>query len=144
MFSDRLAMPPGQESWTPVSPESRAHVAAWLEGMAPDGGTYPRPAFEQLYSLAAPPTTVFFLTDGEFLGFTARDCALIQQGRSPDSGGSRLLKAVRNWFSGPPAEELAPPGAVINTITLDDASSGPLMQEIAESSGGQYVHASSQ
>jgi hypothetical protein len=144
LFSDRLVMPPGQEGWTPVSPESLTRIATWLDGVSPIGGTDPRPAFERLYSLAAPPTTVFFLTDGQFFGFTAQDCARIQEGGGSTSrGGGGLLNSLRSWFSGPPADEPAPPRAVINTITLDDAASSAVMQEIAANSGGQYVHANS-
>ena len=141
LFSDRLAMPPGQEGWTPVSPEAVGHVSAWLDKVSPDGGTIPRPAFERLYSQAAGPTTVFFLTDGEFFGFTAADCARIQQGGG-DGGGGGMLRSLRTWFSGS-AEDPPPERAVINTITLDDAASGAVMQEIAADSGGKYVHATS-
>jgi Arc/MetJ family transcription regulator len=42
-----------------------------------------------------------------------------------------------------PRERTPREKAVVNTITLDDAVSAPVMQQIAADSGGQYVHATS-
>jgi hypothetical protein len=142
LFSDRLEVPPGQEGWTQADPERKAVVLSWLAGITPSGGTYPRPAFERLYSLSVRPTTVFFLTDGQFFGgFTAEDCARLQNTPPPTEEGG-LLSRLRDRLFG---RDEAPQGekAVINTITLDDAASAPVMQQISAESGGQYTHAKS-
>ena len=118
-------------------------ILSWLAGITPSGGTYPRPAFERLYSLSVRPTTVFFLTDGQFFGgFTGGGLRSIAEHTpaNPKNGG--LLSRLRDRLFG---RDEAPQGekAVINTITLDDAASAPVMQQISAESGGQYTHAKS-
>ena len=144
LFSDRLAQPPGQEGWTSWDPQRSADVISWISSYSPLGGTFPVPAFERLHSLPAAPTTLYFLTDGQFFGnFSAADCARLVNGAPPPSNDG-LFGRLRDLVLGP-RETPAPAGekAVVNTITLDDAASAPLMQQIAAESGGQYVHATS-
>jgi hypothetical protein len=141
LFSDRLAEPPGQTGWMPWDPQRSADVIGWIASFSPIGGTYPRPAFERLYSLPVSPTTVYFLTDGQFVDFTAEDCARIRNGgRRGDEEG--LFNRLRDLLLGP-RERTPREKGVVNTITLDDAVSAPVMQQIAADSGGQYVHATS-
>ena len=141
LFSQWLAVPPGQEGWAPADPERKAAVSSWLESITPDGGTCPRLAFEQLYSMTVRPTTVFFLTDGQFSDLTAEDCARLQSSPPPGEAGG-LFSRLSNRLFGHDKEPQAEP-AVINTITLDDPVSAAVMQQIAAESGGQYTHASS-
>jgi hypothetical protein len=141
LFSHCLEVPPGQDGWAPADPGRKAAVMSWIESVSPKGGTCPRPAFEQLYSMAVRPSTVFFLTDGQFADLTAEDCARLQNSNPPGTDGG-LLSRLRNqlFWTGK-----GPQGTptVINTITLDDPVSAPVMQQIAAQSGGQYTHASS-
>jgi hypothetical protein len=84
---------------------------------------------------------VYFLTDGQFVDFTAEDCARIRNGgRRGDEEG--LFNRLRDLLLGP-RERTPREKAVVNTITLDDAVSAPVMRQIAADSGGQYVHATS-
>jgi hypothetical protein len=141
LFSDRLAEPPGQAGWTPWDPQRSADVIGWIADFSPMGGTYPRPAFQRLYSMPASPTTVYFLTDGQFIDFTAQDYARIQSSGG-SSGDEGLFNKLRDLVFGP-REKPPSDKPVVNAITLDDAASAPVMQQLAADSGGQYVHATS-
>jgi hypothetical protein len=135
LFSSELAEPPSQAGWTSVDQSSITEVLAWVARIHPNGGTFPRPAFEKVFSLPSPPDVVYFLTDGELFGFTPPDCARLRLATTSSGTASGLGK----FFSFGDDS----PSTVINTIALDDDVSASALQEIAAESGGQYVHVSS-
>ena len=137
LFSSRVAEPPGQSGWTDASTDNIASVINWVSSIHPDGGTYPKPAFERVFSLGGKPDAVYFLTDGELYGFDASDCARLR-----DGGSTSLWGSLAKFFSFSSRDE-EDSGTVINTISLDDRSSGRALEAMAEQSGGQYVHISS-
>jgi hypothetical protein len=137
LFSSGVAEPPGQSGWMDASADNIASVVNWISSIHPDGGTYPKPAFERVFSLGGKPDAVYFLTDGELYDFNASDCARLRDGGSTSLWGS-LAKFFS--FSGRDDENT---GTVINTISLDDRSSSQALETMAEESGGQYVHISS-
>jgi hypothetical protein len=133
LYSTSMLEPPGQQEWEPAHGERIEAVLQWIASIAPDGGTVPGPAFERVFSLAVRPTTIYFLTDGQFAGFSTADCARLQRLGATSRDGDLLSRSFA-----PQARE-----AVINTITLDDDSSAPILRDIAAESSGQYVHATS-
>lgn len=136
LFAARIAEPPGQRGWTKAAPERVAATLAWIGSIRPDGGTYPKQAFERVFSLGGRPDAVYFLTDGVIEGFTPRDCSRLRK-----RGTSSLLGSGLSWLFSRPGQDDS--SAVINTIALDDdASPGPL-QKMAEESGGAFVQVSS-
>ena len=141
LFSTGTYEPPGQADWTPATPGRVAEISAWIDSTGPAGGTDPHPAFTRLSRLSRSPTTVFFLTDGQFGGLSAQDCSRMTSPPGTGSSGG-LIGTLRALFSsssrGAPED-----GAAINTITLDDDSSGALMKDISSATGGRYVHATS-
>lgn len=127
LFSEGILEPPGAGGWTRATAQRVAATLAWVGSITPAGGTYPKPAFERVFSLGARPDAVYFLTDGELFGFTPGDCAQIRKGRG---GFFRWL------FSKPDPDA---PQTVINTIALgNDANTGAL-QAMAAEAGGSCV-----
>jgi hypothetical protein len=137
LFSSSVAEPPGQSGWMDASADNIASVVNWISGIHPDGGTYPKPAFERVFSLGGKPDAVYFLTDGELYDFTPSDAQRLRDGGSTSLWGS-LARFFS--FSGNDNEST---GTVINTISLDDRSSSKALETMAEESGGQYLHISS-
>lgn len=136
LFSSELAEPPGQSGWMLARHDTVKNVIFWLNKMRPDGGTYPAPAFDRVFSFRGRPDVVYFLTDGVLEGFTPADCARVRR----SSTTSKLGSAVRSLgklfsFSGADPE----PDTIVNTIALDDAST-PALQQMAAESGGEFVH----
>jgi hypothetical protein len=111
LFSTNFVEPPMQKGWTRAKKSALRQIIRWLGQVGPNGGTQPRPAFLQIFSLTVRPDVVFFLTDGQVQDFTAEECAALN-----DQG-----KKV-----------------VINTIAFGDPSSQDLLKEIARQSGGLY------
>lgn len=137
LFSSGVTEPPGQSGWRDASADNIASVIDWISNIHPDGGTYPKPAFERVFSLGGKPDAVYFLTDGELFDFDASDCARLRAG-----GSTSLWGALAKFFSFSGRDQ-ADTGTAINTISLDDSSSGRTLAAMAEESGGQYAHISS-
>jgi hypothetical protein len=137
LFSSGVAEPPGQSGWREASADNIASVIDWVSNIHPDGGTYPKPAFQRVFSLGGKPDAVYFLTDGELYDFDASDCARLREG-----GSTSLWGSLAKFFSFSSRDD-EDTGTVINTISLDDRSSGRALETMAEESGGQYVHISS-
>lgn len=111
LFSSDATVPPMQENWNRARPSTVRHFIRWLGQVAPGGGTQPRSAFSQVFSLQDRPDVIFFMTDGEITNFSAQEVAA-HNGR-----GRRV---------------------VINTIAFGDPSSQDLLRDIARASGGVY------
>lgn len=139
LFSDHLVEPPNQLDWTLADAGVVDAVIAWTGAVVPVGGTMPRPAFERVFSLSAAPDAVYFLTDGQFSDCTAADIERLNNAGSASRFGALALGLGRSLL-GKPKEQA---GAVINTIALDDAGGARVLEAIAQSSGGQYTHATS-
>lgn len=137
LYADSLVEPPGQRGWSTATAARVNTVIEWLNGIRPDGGTEPRPAFERVYQLPGRPEAIYFLTDGEFSGFGVEECQRLQHYGSTSKLGA-AIGTVARWFS-PSASKSDTPVA-INAVTLDNGGSGELLQSIADSSGGRYIH----
>jgi hypothetical protein len=139
LFSDHLLEPPGQLDWTMAHPDVIAAVIAWMQAVAPDGGTMPAPAFERVFGLGTRPDALYFMTDGEFYDCTAADIARLN-GSGTSSGLGALARGLGRKLFG----KLDPPSTVINTIALDDAGAASTLRQIAQDAGGEYAHVSSE
>ena len=111
LFSSDATVPPMQENWNRARPSTVRHFIRWLGQVAPGGGTQPRSAFSQVFSLQDRPDVIFFMTDGEITNFSAQEVAAY-------NGRGRRV--------------------VINTIAFGDPSSQDLLRDIARASGGVY------
>ncbi len=111
LFSSNATVPPMQENWNRARPSTVRHFIRWLGQVAPGGGTQPRSAFSQVFSLQERPDVIFFMTDGEITNFSAEEVAAY-------NGRGRRV--------------------VINTIAFGDPSSQDLLRDIARASGGVY------
>ena len=132
LFSYKIELQPGRDGWIAADSGAVNETLAWLGGVRPAGGTYPKAAFQHVYSLAPRADVVYFLTDGELYDFTPDDWTRLRE-----SGGG-VMQRLRNAFGrGEAAAD------VVNTISLDDRSSEPDLQAMAAASGGGYVAAKS-
>lgn len=112
MFSSNILMPTFQDGWMRARKSMISRVIRWLNNeVDPRGGTAPRTAFLQVFSLETRPDVIFFLTDGEITSFTAQELAAMNK------RGKKV---------------------VINTIAFGDPSSQDLLKDIAAQSGGVY------
>jgi len=114
LFASGTIEPSTQSGWTRARRTMVTRFLAWLNGSRdaePTGGTQPKPAFVQVFSLELRPDVIYFLTDGEISDFTAADVAQM------NGKGRRVI---------------------INTIAFGDPSSQDLLKRIAEQSGGVY------
>jgi hypothetical protein len=111
LFSTHFIEPPTQKGWMRAKKGAVRQVIRWLGQVEPNGGTQPRSAFMQAFSMSVRPDVVFFLTDGQVQDFTADECMILNE------RGKRV---------------------VINTIAFGDPSSQELLRQIARESGGLY------
>jgi len=108
---DEVQAPPMQRGWMQARGSVLRRFERWLRDVGANGGTYPRRAFRQVFSLDVRPDVVFFLTDGEIPDFSAAEIVEM------NSRGRRV---------------------VINTIAFGERSSQELLKQIAADSGGLY------
>lgn len=112
MFSNNILMPSFQDGWLKARKSMISRVIRWLNNeVDPRGGTKPRTAFLQVFSLETRPDVIFFLTDGEITNFDAQELVAM------NNRGKKV---------------------VINTIAFGDPSSQDLLKDIAAQSGGVY------
>ena len=110
-FSSQVELPPMQHGWTRAQDNTVSRFIRWLRQVDPHGGTQPRTAFRQVFSLDERPDVIFFLTDGLIPSDTmATVAALNQRGRR----------------------------VAVNTIAFGDPSSQEYLKDIARRSGGVY------
>ena len=111
LFSSGSFPPPQQKGWTPARKSNVRTVITWLKQIDPTGGTEPRNAFLQVFSLEERPDVLYFLTDGQFQDITPDEIAEL----------NRRGKKI-----------------VINTIQFGDPDGEEVLREIAKKSGGTY------
>ena len=111
LFSSDLIGPTQQSGWTKATKANVNRLVRWLNQIDPSGGTFPMPAFQEIFALTVRPDVIFFLTDGQIPADSAdRVAALNARG----------------------------PRVVINTIAFGDPSSQNQLKRMAEESGGVY------
>ncbi len=72
LFSNTAIVPEWDtNNWMRSTRANVARTRAWIDTQGPQGGTFPRDAFERVLKLPVPPDVIFFLTDGEIPGDTA-------------------------------------------------------------------------
>lgn len=113
LYSNGAVTPPRQTDWMRAGPAATDSIRAWLDSLAPTGGTMPAPAFQQVFALEQRPDVVFFLTDGEI----PQDTPTLVAGLN--ERGQRV---------------------VINTVAFGDPTSQQTLKAIADQSGGVYRH----
>ncbi len=113
LFESKTIQPPVQTGWLRARKTTVRSVKRWLGEVEPSGGTEPRNAFLQVFSLENRPDVIFFLTDGMFNDITAEELAALN---------ARGKKAVINTIG------FGAPGEVDQTV----------LRAMAAASGGQY------
>jgi hypothetical protein len=151
LYSDDLQEPTGQTGWMLARPEWITGILNWISVIQPNGGTFPKPAFERVFSMGGRPHTIFFLTDGEFSDITPEDIKGLRgsggDSPKPESIWDRMARMVfprrgdrknekKDW------NEDEEPATIINTVTVGDSSGANACKKIADDSGGQYLHIS--
>jgi hypothetical protein len=110
-YSSNIYIPASQKGWNTARRGTINRMAKEIRLVTASGGTVPMPAFRDAFELTPPPDSIFFLTDGQISGFS--------------------MEALQNLI---PANNQV----VINTIAFGNAASQKLLQEIAQSTGGEY------
>jgi hypothetical protein len=137
LFSDHLVVPTERAEWLPATDENKQRILEWLEHINPGGGTYPKPAFDLVFSSpSGKPDVIYFLTDGLFTEPSPERLARLCSG-----GDTGILASVKELFIR--SDTNVPDHTVIHTLTLDDASGASICKKIAKATGGQYAHVSS-
>ena len=104
--------PPSQRGWNRARRSVVRRMIREFQAVRPMGGTKPILAFDMAFALDPLPEVIFFLTDGDSLGFQLDE--LIQ----------KMPKKKR---------------IVINTIAFGNNSTQKLLQDIATTTGGKYT-----
>lgn len=105
--SEAIKPPFVREGWQRANRSNVARLRQWLDGMTPQGGTVPLPAFEAVFALEPGPDVIFFLTDGEippdtvaFVNQLARECrtdvSINTIGFSSQAGREPLIEIARS------------------------------------------------
>jgi hypothetical protein len=113
LFESKTVQPSIQNGWLRARKTTVRQVIRWLGEVEPNGGTEPRNAFLQVFSLETRPDVIFFLTDGIFNDISADEVAALN---------ARGKKAMINTIG------FGAPGEVDPT----------LLRQLAGDSGGQY------
>jgi Mg-chelatase subunit ChlD len=113
LFESKTVEPPMQVGWMRARRSTVRQVVRWLGTVEPNGGTEPRNAFLQVFSLDVRPDVIFFLTDGIFNDISLEELAEL------NARGKRVI---------------------INTVGF--GASGEvdqtILRSIASQSGGEY------
>jgi len=137
LFSDHLVIPTEGAEWLPATDENKQRILEWLGQISPSGGTYPKPAFDLVFSSpTGKPDVIYFLTDGLFTEPSPQRLARLCSG-----GDAGILASVKELFIR--SDTNVPGHTVIHTLTLDDPSGADICKKIAKATGGQYAHVSS-
>ncbi len=111
LFNSEIITPPMQEGWNRARESTVARFARWFNQIDPGGGTQPKAAFEQVFSLEERPDVIYFLTDGLIPPETVAVVGAL------NSRGRRVA---------------------INTIAFGDPSGQELLKDISARSGGVF------
>jgi hypothetical protein len=113
LYSSEPVAPPFQNGWLRASRSNLSRISAWIDGLQPGGGTFPLPAFDQVFRQDVRPDVIFFLTDG-----------LIPRG-TPEA-----VRGLNESGSGRVA--------VINCIAFGSSAGQEPMRQIATESDGVF------
>jgi len=102
-----------QATWLASSKQNKAQASVWINALESSGGTQPWAAFEIVYSMTPLPDAIYFLTDGAF------DTVVADQ----------IFASHKRRL-----------GCPVHCITLIDKSAEDIMKQIAQDTGGHYVH----
>jgi peroxiredoxin len=119
-YHSSVVEPPSQRGWNRARPSVVRRMVSDFQAVIPTGGTNPNLAFEMAFALDPLPEVVYFLTDGDSLGFQLDE--LIQ--KMPKKKCSRCLQYKQ---------------IVINTISFRNNYTQKLLQDIAATTGGKYT-----
>jgi hypothetical protein len=111
LYNSEVIIPPMEEGWTRARESTVARFVRWFNQIDPGGGTQPKPAFEQVFSLEERPDVIYFLTDGLIPPETVAVVGAL------NSRGRRVA---------------------INTIAFGDPSGQELLKDMSSRSGGVY------
>lgn len=106
----------GKLEWTDATAKGKLWATRLIDGLVADGGTRPRPGFEQLWRIRPKADAIFFMTDGVF-----------EERGGDDEMVSYLVRNNKG------------PRAKIHCICFEENGSEPRMKEIARNSGGSYT-----
>jgi hypothetical protein len=111
LYNSEIVVPPMEDGWMRARDATVARFVRWFNQVDPGGGTRPKPAFEQVFSLEDRPDVIYFLTDGLIPPETVAAVGALN-GR-----GRRVA---------------------INTIAFGDPAGQELLKDISARSGGVY------
>jgi hypothetical protein len=115
-YHSAVIEPPSQRGWNRARRSVVRRMVTEFQTINPLGGTNPILAFEQAMKLKPLPEVIYFLTDGDSLGFQLDD----------------LVSMMPNKKT-----------IVINTIAFGNNSTQQLLRDIANATGGKYNFISS-
>lgn len=104
--------PPSQRGWNRARRSVVRRMVRDFQAITPTGGTHPILAFEMAFALDPLPEVIFFLTDGDSLGFKLNQLIQMIPSKSP---------------------------IVINTIAFGNNSTQQLLRDIANATRGKYT-----
>ena len=110
-YHSTVVEPPSQRGWNRARRSVVRKIVTEFQSINPLGGTNPILAFEQAMQLKPLPEVIYFLTDGDSLGFQLNDLISLMPKK----------KTI-----------------VINTIAFGNNSTQQLLRDIASTTGGKY------
>ncbi len=111
LFDDGVMTLDAESGFVKCHAADLGRLRAWLDKVAPGGGTNPVPAFELLFSRSERPDAVFFMSDGEI----------------PSDAADEILRLNRRG-----------PNSVIHCIAFGQAAATAPLRRIAAETGGTF------
>ncbi|MEM0983183.1 MAG: hypothetical protein AAGI17_04440 [Planctomycetota bacterium] len=122
LYSDSAGFLTPRGEWQPAGDTQKRAARARLRSVAPNGGTQPLGAFEDIFRMRDKPDAVYFMTDGLFAPSPNVPSSIARLNR-------RYRVAINTILFG----DLGGSAAAVRTAKED-------MQQIARQSGGQFIH----
>ena len=69
----------GEDEWIKGTVRNKASTSVAMMSQFPNGGTFPREAFEMVFALEPRPDAIYFMTDGEFKGRVPAEIAQLNR-----------------------------------------------------------------
>jgi hypothetical protein len=111
-YHSLVVEPPSQRGWNRARRSVVRQMVRDFQAITPAGGTHPILAFEMAFMLDPLPEVIYFLTDGDSLGFKL----------------DRLIQMIPSKSP-----------IVINTIAFGNNSTQQLLRDIANATRGKYT-----
>ena len=111
-YHSLVVEPPSQRGWNRARRSVVRRMVRDFQAITPAGGTHPILAFEMAFMLDPLPEVIYFLTDGDSLGFKLDQLIQMIPSKSP---------------------------IVINTIAFGNNSTQKLLRDIANATRGKYT-----